>query len=120
MPNRSITGSFWAVVLIAFLLRFVTLNQSGYWYDEILTLKNSSLPWPEMRVSLRYSESYKPPLYYLFMHQWLKGGDSETWVRLPSVFFGALTCGIFFLIGHRLLGNSAGWALAAYLTLSPF
>lgn len=120
MPHRSVIGSFLVIVIVAFLLRFVTLNQSGYWYDEILSLKNSALPWPEMRVSLRYSESNKPPLYYLLMHQWLKvGGDSETWVRLPSAFFGALTCGIFFLLGYRLLGTWAGWAMAGYLTVSP-
>jgi len=120
MIHRSTAGSFWVIVAVSFFLRFAELGQSGYWFDEILTLQNSPLPWPQMLVALEQSESNKPPLYYVFMHQWLKGGDSEIWARLPSAFFGALTCGLFYLLGYRLLGNWAGWALAVYLTLSPF
>ncbi len=118
--NRSKAISFGLIVTVAFLLRFISLNQQGYWYDEILTLKNSRLPWPQMLVALQETETNKPPLYYLFMQQWLKGGDSETWTRLPSAIFGALTCGIFFLIGCRVLDTRTAWIMAAFLSLSPF
>jgi len=120
MVRLSPVAGFWVVVALAALLRFAHLNAQGFWNDESLTLTNSPMAWPQMRVALAETESSKPPLYFLFMHEWLKGGGSETWARGPSAVFGALTCGFVFLLARRLAGPEAAWIAGLYCALSPF
>ena len=118
-PRWRIAG-FGLIVLVAFLVRLDGINQQGYWYDEILTLKISALPYSQIPAALEKTENNKPPVYYLFMHNWLGGGSSETWARLPSAIFGASTCGVMFLAACRLLGPAGGSIAGGFLTFSTF
>lgn len=66
------------------------------------------------------SRNVHMPLYFYFMHYWVKfGGVSEWWLRLPSVVFGALAVLLMFLLGRELLGPSAGLTGALLLALMP-
>jgi uncharacterized membrane protein len=113
-------GPFFLIVLLAFLWRLLHLGAAGYWNDEILTLENSAKPWPAMLQSLQAEESNKPPLYYLFMRAWLHLGHGETIARLPSALFGALTCGVVFLIAGELLEDRLTAVLAGFfLVFAP-
>lgn len=47
--------------------------------------------------------------YYLLLHFWLPLGESEAWLRLPSVAFGVATVIPVYAIGRRL----GGWVVAA-------
>ena len=120
MTKRSLLCVFALIVALALSLRLCGLGEKSYWIDEILTLINSTKPWSQMLVSLQQTDNNKPPLYYLFMHEWLKAGDSEAWTRLPSAIFGALTCGFLFLTGYRLIGAWVGGLAAAFLILTPY
>ena len=114
------TGPFFFIVLVALLFRILHLGAAGYWNDEILTLENSAKPWTPMLQSLQAEESNKPPLYYLFMRAWLHLGHGEVIARLPSALFGALTCGVVFLIAGELLKDRVAAGLAGFLlALSP-
>jgi uncharacterized membrane protein len=94
------------------------MSNQSLWMDEVYTLNISVLPWPQMQQVNLQSDNGKPPLYYLLMKHWLPYGESEAWVRLPSVIFGALTCITACLIGRCFLGNR-GWILGLLLAISP-
>ena len=56
-----------------------------------------------------------PPLYYLFLHEFLKIGSNEFLIRLPSVLFFALSIIVCFLIAQKLFDKTiAPWRLIIY------
>jgi 4-amino-4-deoxy-L-arabinose transferase-like glycosyltransferase len=58
--------------------------------------------------------------YYLVLHFWLALGDSEAWLRLPSVAFGVATVIPVYLVGRRLGGWLVAGLAAAIFALIPF
>ena len=62
-----------------------------------------------------------PPLHNIFLfavtHTF---GDSEFWLRLPSVVFGTLTIPAVYWVGCKLYSRRAGLFAAAILSLAAF
>lgn len=58
--------------------------------------------------------------YYLVLHFWQALGDSEAWLRLPSVVFGVATVVPIYAIGRRLGGWLVAAGAAAIFALVPF
>ncbi|MCX6706195.1 MAG: glycosyltransferase family 39 protein, partial [Candidatus Woesebacteria bacterium] len=80
-----------AVVVFAFLLRVISLNQS-FWLDEAtsgLVVRNFSL----IGIITKFSPGdFHPPLYYLILKIWSYiFGTNEIALRFPSIIFGLLT-----------------------------
>lgn len=108
-----------AVFLLALGLRLFHLGNQNLWFDEQLTVTVSQAEEKDLLKMLEL-ESNKPPLYFLFMHYWLKGGTSEFWIRLPSAICGALTCLLALVLGNELIGKNQGWILGLLLAVAPF
>lgn len=58
--------------------------------------------------------------YYVLLHFWLALGDSEAWLRLPSVAFGVATVIPVYAIGRRLGGWPVAALAAAIFVLVPY
>ena len=58
--------------------------------------------------------------YYLVLHFWLALGNSEAWLRLPSVAFGVATVIPVYLVGRRVGGWLVAGLAAAIFALIPF
>lgn len=97
---------YW-LILLAFLLRTITLDQS-LWLDEAINLI-AARDRGVIDLVTNYSlADFHPPFYHLVLHYWLAlAGDSEVVARFPSVVFGLITIYFTYLIGQRLFKNQS-------------
>lgn len=85
--------------------------------DEAFSVWMSSHPFHVMIDILSRIDAH-PPLFYTMLKLWLMGGHSEAYLRLPSVFCGAVATGAIYLLGTELLGNTAGIVTALFWACS--
>ena len=105
------------IILLAALLRLSTLSLKSVWLDEgysvFAAAQGHDLIWTGFDAH--------PPLYYSFLHEWLKlvPNGSEFWLRLPSAL--ASIGGIVFIyhLGRRLFDERFGLIALALLAFSP-
>ncbi len=82
-------------------IRLFRLDAQSLWIDECVTVARAA--WDLGKKFLL--SSYTPPLHQTFLHYWMKLGQSDFWVRLPSALAGALSVPLTFLIAQRLFGT---------------
>jgi uncharacterized membrane protein len=94
--------SFWIVLIAAFILRLISLNQS-FWLDEAVQV------WASSHFSLvglfsKYMPGdFNPPLYHVLLHFWINIlGTSEAGVRLFSVILGTACLWLVWKISAEL------------------
>lgn len=103
-------------VLLAFVLRLFSLRQS-LWLDEATTALVAKNP---QGFTQFISGDFHPPLYYVFMQQWVKvSGTSEIALRLPSVLFGAVTVYVVYRIGKRVADETTALIAALLMATAP-
>lgn len=107
------------VLLVAFILRLINLNQS-LWLDEainILAAKNYSF----VGIIVEYAKGdFHPPGYFIIL--WIWGrllGFSEVSMRFPSIIFGLLTILLIYLIGKKLFSNKIALLSTLLLSINP-
>ncbi len=105
------------ILFLGLVLRLINLNQS-FWLDEAaqaLESQNSvSWLWQWM------TADFHPPLYHFLIHFWIKLGQADWFLKLPSVFFGVLTIYFLYLLGKKLVSEKFGLLAAFLLAVSPF
>jgi mannosyltransferase len=98
MPaGYSLKGNRWHRALLTAILTFILglaaylrlagLGAESLWLDEGYTVAFTGLPFGKM-VAYIATRDVHPPLYYILIKLWRSMGDSEAWLRLPSVAFG--------------------------------
>ncbi len=107
------------VLIIAFLIRLVGLNQS-LWLDEGTTAK-VVLNYALVNIPIKFSLlDFHPPFYYLFMKLWTAVfGYSEVSLRMPSVLFSLYTGVFIYLIAKKLLNKKTGLLASALFLFNP-
>jgi mannosyltransferase len=98
------------LILIALSLRLYGLNSyslNGDEYGSIAQAKQVGLNWNSI-------------LYFIFMHMWISFGESDWWLRLPSVLFGTLTVPLLYACGDKLGGKRTALACGVLAATSPF
>lgn len=96
------------IVRLLPLSAFLFLGTSPFWIDEVFTVYVSRLPVGEIAQQSRsLGGEVSPPLYYLFLHFWLKLGSSEAWARLPSALAAAATAWVVGAYASRHGGRIA-------------
>ncbi|MDP3918182.1 MAG: glycosyltransferase family 39 protein [Candidatus Woesebacteria bacterium] len=89
------------VLIFAFLLRVISLNQS-LWLDEATTALVARMPIYDFFTRFMPAD-FHPPLYYLAISLWSTVfGYSEVALRIPSVIFGLLTIYVVYLIAKEI------------------
>jgi hypothetical protein len=107
------------IVVIAALVRFATLDQQSYWYDEAVTVGLIRMDFGDMLDRIPDSES-TPPLYYTLAWLWAKVfGTGEVGVRSLSALLGTAFVPVAYLIGARAVGARVGLVAAALAALNP-
>lgn len=109
----------WIVILLAFVLRFITLNQS-LWLDEADNVVAASM-FDLVSFVTKYSiGDYHPPGYFILLWVWTHlFGFSEIIVRFPSVILGVGTIYFTYLLGKQLFDKNTALLTALFLAVAP-
>jgi hypothetical protein len=119
-PRRFVTERrvlFGIVFVLAVATRVHDLGSESLWLDEAITFHRSRLPLRELVADAL--KAYHNPAYFTLIHFWMKLGDDEFMLRLPSAMFGIGTVLFTFSIGRVAAGNWAGFGAALVLCLNP-
>ncbi|MFS8085076.1 MAG: glycosyltransferase family 39 protein, partial [Acidobacteriota bacterium] len=99
-----------SVVILAAVLRVYAISLyplAGDEYGSLAEAKQVGLNWNSI-------------IYSGLMHFWIRLGNSELWLRLPSAIFGTATVAILFKLGEKLGGWRTGIVAALLAATSPF
>lgn len=107
------------LIATALAVRLVGLSLDSLWFDEVYSVRAAQLGLGQI-VSLTVGDVH-PPLYYLLLHFWIRlFGETETSVRLLSVFFSVLTVVVVYQLGLKLFNRRTAFFAALFTALSPF
>ncbi len=115
-----------AVVLLAFFLRVVYLDQKSLWWDESTTLNHIRYGFAFIFTNqMKWGDNIwldnHLPLYFLFMFFFVRfAGTSDFAIRFPSAAWGVLLCVLLYAAGRKLVNRRAGLLAAVIGALSPF
>lgn len=116
---------FWAALIailaIAALLQFWTLDAKSLWEDELGTIRIAVQPDFSSLVAAFQASERQPPLHYLVMQQWVRAfGSGDVAVRVPSAIFAVGSVAVTAWLGWRIAGRNVALISAYLLALSPF
>lgn len=98
---------------VAFVLGLYDLGHDSFWVDDSFTLLHARLDnatfWHVI-----VDHEMNGAAYWTLMHGWVRLGQSETWMRLPSVLFVTAAVPVLFLLGRRLFDERVA-VTAAFL-----
>lgn len=80
------------------------LGRLGLWLDEGVSIALARMPWRDFADAVWLREA-NMALYYLLLRAWQPFGDSEAFLRLPSVLLGVGSIAVFMLFTRRLFGT---------------
>jgi mannosyltransferase len=95
------------------------LGAKSIWTDEAFSDAMARLNLGTMWRAIVHGDAFNG-LYYTLLHFWQFGGESETWLRLPSVMFGLLATYALFSLNRRLFGTEVGLISAVLLAVNAF
>src|SRR5512140_1499058 len=90
-----------AIILLALALRMWHLGARSLWMDEGCSVGFSRMQWPAFLHLLNVRE-VNMVLYYLFLRGWLHLGNSEVFLRIPSVVFGTSAVFVTCIFAERI------------------
>jgi uncharacterized membrane protein len=105
------------LIVVGSLLRFHNLNAHGLWLDEassVLFARTTTF-WRIM-----WRQEGNMLFYYLLLREWVRVGDTEFWVRIPSVFFAVASISMIYFLGRDLFSKTTGIIAAALITVHSF
>ena len=126
-PSRSsvpdVPLEAWALgglIVLASVIRILTIDNQSYWSDEALTAYEAQLPFGAMIQTVTHVET-TPPLYFVLIWGWGHVfGTGEIALRSISTLAGIGLVPITYLCGRELSGSRAGLLAAAFVAVNPF
>ncbi len=110
------------ILVLAFFLRIIRLDQRGLWVDEIFTAIFSA---PENSLSVVVEQSLAtpiptPPLWFILTNLFQKlAGEGTIQVRLLAVIFGLLGVASTYKFGQIYFSRTIGYVGALLMAVSP-
>lgn len=118
-----IPAEVWAVgalVVLAAVIRIITIDNQSFWTDEALTAYEAHLPFGAMLNTVAHVET-TPPLYFVLIWCWAHlFGTSEVALRSVSTLAGIALVPIAYLAARDLVSRWAGVIAAAFVAVNPF
>ena len=123
-PPQATWAVTWApvflVVAIGTVLRLYRIGAQPLWLDEASSLRFARLSLAQLWSWSSIVDPGNPPLYYSVLHGWLRFGDSEAALRIPSMVFGVLTIPLVYALGRTIRDHRLGLVAALLFAISPF
>ncbi len=123
-PPQATWAVTWApvflVVALGTVLRLYRIGAQPLWLDEASSLRFARLSLAQLWSWSSIVDPGNPPLYYSVLHGWLRFGDSEAALRIPSMVFGVLTIPLVYALGRTIRDHRLGLVAALLFAISPF
>jgi mannosyltransferase len=120
---RSIGLEGWvlvALIVLAAVIRVITLDNQSIWADEALTVYEAGLPFGSMIHTVITVET-TPPLYFVVVWVWARlFGTDPVVLRTVSSLAGLTMVPIAYLCAKELVSRRAGLLAAAFVAVNPF
>lgn len=108
------------IVLVGALLRFSTVGEQSFWFDEATTWQIVSHGLGHVLHQVPQTES-TPPLYYVLLWGWSRVfGLGEAGLRSLSAVFGTATIVVMWAVARRVASERAGLIAALLTATNPF
>jgi mannosyltransferase len=105
-------------ILLGALLRFHTLGENGYWYDEVIMIHVAQ---QDLSVLFEDFPGGRPPLYVVFAHAWVEiFGTSEQATRSLSAILGVASIGLLYVVGRELFDRRVAIISSFFMAISEF
>jgi len=118
-----VSAEVWALVglvVVAAVIRIITIDNQSFWMDESLTAYEARLPFGAMLHTVAHIET-TPPLYFVLTWAWAKiFGTGEVALRSISTIAGTALVPIAYLSAKELFSRWAGVIAAALVAVNPF
>ena len=109
--------SLLTVTLLALALRVWHLGVRSFWLDEGASVGFARMGWPAFG-HLLVGREINMVLYYVFLHAWLLFGDSEIFLRIPSVIFGTTAIIATCVFASRIRSQSVAIIAGVFLSFN--
>lgn len=119
-PGRSFPtpiGSILLATALGLLVRLLFLGSKSLWLDEAWSLMVAQGKLTDLWSGV--ADKMNPPGYYLLLMPWVRLGESEFWLRLPSVLLGTAAIPMTYRLARLLYSEAVGLSAAWLLALSP-
>jgi mannosyltransferase len=120
---RTVSVEVWvlgALIVLAAVIRIVTLDNQSFWADEALTAYEAGLPFGAMLHTVARVET-TPPLYFAVVWGWARlFGTGNIALRSVSAIAGVALVPIAYLCARELVSRRAGVLAAAFVAVNPF
>lgn len=109
------------ITIFALFLRLLNIDKpTGLWHDELITYYFSSKSFPFGILRALWREDFHMPLYYMYLHIWMKFfGTEDIILRLSSVFWGVLAIPAFYFLGKTYESKKLGYLLSMLGCMNP-
>lgn len=108
------------IVVLGAAIRFSTLNEQSFWYDEAATYAIVAHGLGHVFATVPKTES-TPPLYYVLLWLWSRVfGIGEMGLRSFSALCGTATIVVMWAIGRRMGSERVGLVAALLTATNPF
>lgn len=109
-----------AITLLGAVVRFSTLNQQSFWYDEAVTHSIVAHGLAHVFAQVPQTES-TPPLYYVLVWLWSRVlGTGEVGLRSFSALCGTILIPVMWALGRRMGSERTGLVAALLTAVNPF
>lgn len=105
------------VTALAFALRAWHLGGRSLWLDEGDSVGFARMQWPAFLHLLNFRE-VNMALYYIFLRGWIHFGNSEAYLRLPSIIFGTIAVAATYIFAERTHSRFVALLSATFLTFN--
>ena len=118
--RHAVSWTLAAIVVLGAALRFSTLGEQSFWYDEAVTHSIVAHGLSHVLRAVPQTES-TPPLFYLLAWAWTRVfGVGEVGLRSFSALCGTALIPVMWLIGCRLVSARVGLIAALLTAVNPF
>ena len=116
--NWGKTSRYLMISILALMARFLFLGRQSFGLDEAFSFWVAHHSLTKIVDILHYDAH--PPLFYMFLHFWERGGNSAAYLRIPFALCGAINIILLYFMGEEFLGKKMGyftggiWAVSFY------
>ncbi|MGH2755215.1 MAG: glycosyltransferase family 39 protein [Actinomycetota bacterium] len=107
------------ILVVGATLAASRIGFESLWWDEAASYWIASARWGDLWTIIT-TQDLSMGLYHVFLHFWVKLGDGEAFLRLPSLLFASGSIFLTYLLGKELFGKGHGLVAAALLAVNAF